>query len=268
MIKLKTAEEIELLREAALIVSKTLGMLASEIKPDVTTLYLDKLAEEFIRDHGAEPGFLGMYDFPNSLCMSPNAQVVHGIPNDTPLENGDIISIDCGSVKNGFYGDHAYTFEVGEVSPEVKKLLQVTKESLYEGIREFRKGNRIGDIGHAIQSYTQQHGYGVVRELVGHGLGRNMHEDPQVPNYGKRGRGKRLKDGLVLAIEPMINMGTHRIRQLPDGWTILTADDKPSAHFEHDVAMVDGKPQLLSTFDYIYKALGIESNEEDEFRKK
>lgn len=267
MIKLKSAEEIELLRESALIVSKTLGMLAPKVKPGVTTLELDKLAEEFIRDHGAEPGFLGMYDFPNSLCMSPNAQVVHGIPNDKPLEEGDIISIDCGALKNGYYGDHAYTFPVGEVSPEVAELLKVTKASLYEGIRQFRKGNRIGDIGFAIQDYTQSRGYGVVRELVGHGVGKKMHEDPQVPNYGKRGRGKKLKEGLVIAIEPMINLGTHNVRQLSDGWSILTADNKPSAHFEHDVAMVDGKPQLLSTFDYIYEALGIKSDEEDEFRK-
>src|SRR5699024_6027666 len=174
---LKTPEEIELLRESALIVSKTLGMLAGEIKPGISTLKLDKLAEEYIRDHGAEPGFLGMYDFPNSLCMSPNAQVVHGIPNDKPLENGDIISIDCGAYKNGFYGDHAYTFEVGEVAADVKKLLKITKESLYLGIREFKLGNRIGDIGYAIQQYTQKHGYGVVRELVGHGIGRRMHQD-------------------------------------------------------------------------------------------
>src|SRR5699024_5534275 len=196
MIKLKSAEEIELLRESALIVSKTLGMLAPKVRPGVTTLELDKLAEEFIRDHGAEPGFLGMYDFPNSLCMSPNAQVVHGIPNDKPLEEGDIISIDCGALKNGYYGDHAYTFPVGEVTLEVAELLKVTKESLYEGIRQFRKGNRIGDIGVAIQDYTQSRGYGVVRELVGHGVGKKMHEDPQVPNYGKRGRGKKLKEGL------------------------------------------------------------------------
>ena len=268
MVKLKSPEEIELLREAALIVSKTLGMLAGEIKPGISTLQLDKLAYDYIKDHGAEPGFLGMYDFPNSLCMSPNAQVVHGIPNDKPLENGDIISIDCGSYINGYYGDHAYTFEVGEVAPEVKDLLRITKESLYEGIRAFKKGNRIGDIGHAIQTYTEKHGYGVVRELVGHGVGQDMHEDPQVPNYGKRGRGKKIKEGMVLAIEPMINLGTKDIIQLPDGWTILTADNKPSAHFEHDVALVDGKPQLLSTFDYIYEALGIKSNEEDEFRKK
>jgi methionyl aminopeptidase len=256
------------MRESALIVSKTLGMLASEVKPGVTTLKLDALAESFIRDHGAEPGFLGLYDFPNTLCMSPNEQVVHGIPNNTPLEEGDIISIDCGALKNGFYGDHAYTFEVGEVSPEVKQLLDVTKKSLYIGIEQFKLGNRVGDVGFAIQQYTESFGYGVVRELVGHGLGKSMHEDPEMPNYGKRGRGKKFMEGQVVAIEPMINMGTHRIIQLNDGWTILTADKKPSAHFEHDVAIVDGKPQLLSTFDYIYEALGITSNEEDPFRKK
>ena len=267
MIKIKTAKEIELMRESALIVSKTLGMIASEIKPGVTTLYLDKLAEEFIRDHGAEPGFLGLYGFPNTLCMSPNAQIVHGIPNDKPLENGDIISVDCGSLKNGFYGDHAYTFEVGEVDEEVKKLLRITKESLYLGIRELKAGNRVGDVGFAIQNYTESFGYGVVRELVGHGLGKKMHEDPEMPNYGRRGKGKKFKNGMVVAIEPMINMGTHRINQLRDGWTILTADGKPSAHFEHDIAIVNGKPELLSTFKYIYDALGIESDEEDEFRQ-
>ena len=268
MIIPKSREERELMRESALIVSKTLGMLAPEIKPGVTTLELDKMAEEFIRDHGAEPGFLGLYDFPNSLCMSPNAQVVHGIPNKTPLKEGDIISIDCGAIKNGFYGDHAYTFEVGEVSPEIKKLLQITKESLYVGIREFKAGNRVGDVGYAIQKYTEDHGYGVVRELVGHGLGRTMHEDPEMPNYGRRGRGKKFIEGMVVAIEPMINMGTKRIKQLPDGWTILTADNKPSAHFEHNVALVDGKPELLSTFKYIYESLKIKSTEEDEFRAK
>ncbi|MEJ1224041.1 type I methionyl aminopeptidase [Sediminicola sp. 1XM1-17] len=268
MIKIKTAEEIELMRESALIVSKTLGVLAGEVKPGVTTLHLDKIAEECIRDHGAIPGFLGLYDFPNTLCMSPNAQVVHGIPNDTPLQEGDIISIDCGALKNDFYGDHAYTFEVGEVSPEIKKLLEVTKESLYVGIREFKYGNRVGDVGYAIQKFTEDHGYGVVRELVGHGLGRKMHEDPEMPNYGKRGRGKKFVNGMVVAIEPMTNMGTHRIKQLKDGWTILTADGLPSAHFEHDVALIDGKPELLSTFKYINEALGIKTNEEDEFRQK
>jgi len=268
MIIPKSREEIELMRESALVVSKTLGMLAPEIKPGVTTLQLDKLAEEFIRDHDAIPGFLGLYDFPNSLCMSPNAQVVHGIPNDTPLKEGDIISIDCGAIKNGFYGDHAYTFEVGEVDPEVKKLLEVTKESLYVGIREFKAGNRVGDVGYAIQKYTEDRGYGVVRELVGHGIGKTMHEDPEMPNYGKRGRGKKFVEGMVVAIEPMINLGTKRIKQLPDGWTILTSDNKPSAHFEHDVALVDGKPELLSTFKYIYESLNIKTKEEDEFRAK
>jgi len=257
MIKYKTREEIEIMRESAQLVSKTLGMLAAEVKPGVTTLHLDTLAEEFIRDHGGEPGFLGLYDFPNTLCMSPNEQVVHGFPTKEPLKEGDIISIDCGVLMNGYYGDHAYTFEVGEVDPEVKKLLEVTKESLYVGIAACQVGNRIGDIGWAIQDHCEKHGYGVVRELVGHGLGKKMHEDPQVPNYGKRGRGKKIQEGLVIAIEPMINMGTFRINQLRDGWSIVTADKKPSAHFEHDVAVVDGKPEILSTFDYIYEALGI-----------
>jgi methionyl aminopeptidase len=266
-IVLKNLEEIELMRESALIVSKTLGVLASEIQPGVTTLQLDAMAESCIRDQGAEPGFLGLYDFPNTLCVSPNAQVVHGIPNETPLEDGDIISIDCGALKNGFYGDHAYTFAVGSIDPSVEKLLRITKESLYKGIDAFRAGKRIGDLGHAIQQHCEKEGYGVVRELVGHGLGTIMHEGPEVPNYGKRGWGKKFQEGMVLAIEPMINQGTHRINQLPDGWTILTADRKPSAHFEHDVALVEGQPELLSTFQYIYDALGIESDEETPFRK-
>jgi len=182
------------------------------------------------------------------------------------LEEGDIISVDCGALKNGFYGDHAYTFAVGEIDPETEKLLRVTKESLYIGIREFRVGNRVGDVGYAIQHYTESHGYGVVRELVGHGIGREMHEDPEMPNYGRRGRGKKFVEGMVVAIEPMINLGTHRIKQYSDGWTIKTADMKPSAHFEHDVALIDGKPELLSTFKYVYEALGITSDEEEEFR--
>ncbi len=268
MIKIKTREEIELMRQSALIVSKTLGEVAKAIKPGVTTLQLDKIAEECIRDQGAVPGFLGLYDFPNTLCMSPNSQVVHGIPNSESLVEGDIISIDCGALKNGFYGDHAYTFPVGEISPEVEKLLKVTKESLYIGIREFKINNRVGDVGYAIQQYCESHGYGVVRELVGHGLGQKMHEDPEMPNYGRRGRGKKFVEGMVVAIEPMINMGTQRIKQHRDGWTITTLDNLPSAHFEHDVALVDGKPELLSTFAYIYDALGIKSNEEDEFRQE
>ncbi len=266
MVVLKSLEEIELMRESALIVSKTLGMLASEIKPGINGLYLDKLAEEFIRDHNAEPGFLGMYDFPNTLNLSPNAQVVHGIPNADVLKEGDILSVDCGALKNGFYGDHAYTFAVGEIAPEVRQLLDITKASLYKGIAEFKLGNRVGDVGFAIQQFCEGHGYGVVRELVGHGLGKKLHEGPEMPNYGKRGRGKKFANGMVVAIEPMINMGTRRIKQLRDGWTILTADRKPSAHFEHNVALVDGSPQLLSTFDYIYEALGIESDEETPFK--
>lgn len=266
MIKTKTREEIELMRESALIVSKTLGEIAKVIKPGVTTLQLDKIAEECIRDQGAIPGFLGLYDFPNTLCMSPNSQVVHGIPNNNHLVEGDIISIDCGALKNGFYGDHAYTFPVGEITPEVEKLLKTTKESLYVGIREFKLNNRVGDVGYAIQHHCEAQGYGVVRELVGHGLGKKMHEAPEMPNYGRRGRGKKFIEGMVVAIEPMINMGTQRIKQHSDGWTITTLDNLPSAHFEHDVALVDGKPELLSTFAYIYEALGITSDEEIEFR--
>ena len=237
MIIPKTREEIELMRESALIVSKTLGEIAKVIKPGVTTLYLDKLAEECIRDHGAVPGFLGLYGFPNTLCVSPNTQVVHGIPNDKPLEEGDIISVDCGALKNGFYGDHAYSFAIGEVAPEVKKLLQVTKESLYIGIREFRVGNRVEDVGNAIQKYCEEHGYGVVRELVGHGIGTKMHEDPEMPNYGKKGRGKMFVEGMVVAIEPMINMGRAETEVLRDHWTVVTRDGLPSVHVEHTLAL-------------------------------
>ena len=267
-LNLKSAEEIELMRESALIVSKTLGMLASEIKPGVTTLKLDKLAESFIRDHGAIPGFLGLYDFPNTLCVSPNSQVVHGIPNNIPLKEGDIISVDCGALKNNFYGDHAYTFSVGEINKETQKLLDVTKASLYEGIRAFKKNNRVGDVGYAIQNYCESFGYGVVRELVGHGIGKIMHEEPAMPNFGKRGRGKKFMDGMVVAIEPMINMGTHKVKHHSDGWTITTKDNLPSAHFEHNIALIDGKPNLLSTFDYIYESLGIINNEENEFKNQ
>lgn len=267
MIIPKTREEIELMRESALLVSKTLGMIATEIKPGVTTLQLDKMAETFIRDHAAIPGFLGLYGCPSTLLTSVNDQVVHGLPTDRPIQEGDIVSVDCGVIKNEFYGDHAYTFEIGDVAPETKKLLQIAKESLYVGIREFKIGNRVEDVGNAIQKYNEAHGYGVVRELVGHGLGRKMHEEPEMPNYGKRGRGKLFVEGMVVAIEPMINMGTRNIKYLKDGWTISTRDGKPSAHFEHDVAIVDGKPELLSTFQYIYNALGITSDEENEFRK-
>jgi len=255
MVKLKTKEEIALMRESAQLVSKTLGMLAAEIKPGISPLKLDSLAEEFIRDHEAIPGFKGLYGFPNTLCTSLNQQVVHGIPNDQPLEDGDIISVDCGALKNGFYGDQAYTFMVGEVGEEIRQLIQVTKECLIKGIEEAKAGNRIGDIGFAIQQHAENHGYGVVRELVGHGIGRKMHEAPEVPNFGKRGRGSKLRNGMTLAIEPMINLGTKYIKQMNDGWTIVTADAKPSAHFEHDVAIVNGQPEILTTFEYIEKVL-------------
>jgi methionyl aminopeptidase len=214
------------------------------------------------------PGFLGLYGCPSTLLTSVNEQVVHGLPTNRPIEEGDVVSVDCGVLKNQFYGDHAYTFEVGEVAAETKKLLSITKESLYIGIREFKTGNRVGDVGHAIQQYTEAQGYGVVRELVGHGLGKKMHEEPEMPNYGKRGKGKLFMEGMVVAIEPMINLGTKNIQHLKDGWTIVTADKKPSAHFEHNVALINGKPELLSTFAYIYQTLGIVSNEEDEFRSK
>lgn len=257
MIKYKTREEIEKIRAAAQVVSKTLGMLAAEVKPGAIPWDLDKKAEEFIRDHGAEPGFLGLYGCPSTLLISRNETVVHGLPIKKPLEEGDVVSIDCGALLNGYYGDHAYTYQVGEVAEETRQLLRVTKECLYRGIEQLRAGNRMGDLSFAIQEHAENHGYGVVRELVGHGIGSTMHEDPQVPNYGKRGRGKKFQEGLVLAIEPMITMGTHRVKQLSDGWTINTVDGKPAAHFEHNVAIVDGKPEVLSTFDYIYEALGV-----------
>ena len=260
MIRYKTPEEIELMRESALIVSKTLGVIAEHIRPGVSTLDLDKVAFEHIKDHGAEPGILGLYNFPNSLCTSVNEEVVHGIPNDRPLQDGDVVSVDCGALKNGFYGDHAWTFEVGDVAPETKKLLKVTRECLDLGIAQVIAGNRMGDVGFAIQQHAEKNGYGVVRELVGHGLGKEMHESPEVPNYGKRGKGAKIKEGLVIAIEPMINMGTKNVLQLSDGWTIITADKKPSAHFEHDVAVVNGKPEVLSTFKYIEEALGVKEN--------
>ncbi len=255
MIYHKSPEEIALMRQSAQLVSKTLGLMAELIEPGITPLDLDKAAETFIRDHGAVPGFKGLYDYPNTIITSVNDQVVHGIPTSRPLREGDIVGLDCGVFMNGYYGDHAYTFTVGEVSPEIEKLLRITKESLYLGIDQMKAGNRIGDISYAIQSYTESFGYGVVRELVGHGLGRKMHESPEVPNYGKRGKGPVIKEGLVIAIEPMINMGTRRVVQKSDGWTIVTADGKPSAHFEHNVALVNGRPDILSTFQFVEDAL-------------
>jgi len=253
MIYYKTEEEIELVRKSSLLVAKTHAEIAGLIKPGITTLALDKIAEEFIRDNGGFPAFKGYGGFPNTLCMSPNEQVVHGIPNDRFLENSEILSVDCGVVMNGYYGDSAFTYEVGEVDVETKKLLKVTKESLYKGIEQAVAGNRIGDIGYAVQQHAESFGYGVVRELVGHGVGKNLHESPEVPNHGRRGKGVMLKEGLVIAIEPMINMGTKCILQHNDGWTITTIDNKPSAHFEHTIVVRKGKAEILSSFDEIEK---------------
>jgi methionyl aminopeptidase len=251
----KTEEEIELIRESSLLVGKTLAEVAKKIKPGVTSLDLDKVAEEFIRDNGAIPGFLGMYDFPNTLCTSANEAVVHGIPNNTPLNDGDIISVDCGVLQNGFYGDVAYTFEVGEVRSEIQKLLNVTKDCLNKAIEQAVVGNRIGDIGFAVQNHAEKNGYGVVRELVGHGLGRDLHEEPQVPNYGRRGNGLQLKDGMVIAIEPMINLGKRQVKEHEDGSTIVTVDGSVSAHFEHNVAIRKGKAEVLSTHKFVEEVL-------------
>jgi len=255
MIYYKTEEEIDLIRNSSLLVAKTHAEIAGLIKPGITTLALDKIAEEFIRDNGGVPAFKGYGGFPNTLCMSPNDQVVHGIPNDRVLEDGEILSVDCGVVMNGYFGDSAFTYEVGEVDAETKQLLKVTKESLYKGIEMAVSGNRIGDIGYAVQKYAESFGYGVVRELVGHGVGKNLHESPEVPNYGRRGRGAKLQEGLVIAIEPMINMGTRKIMQHNDGWTITTIDNKPSAHFEHTIVVRKGKAEILSSFEEIEKKI-------------
>ena len=254
-IRIKTDEEVELIRESSLLVGRTLAEVAALIKPGVTTLQLDAVAEEFIRDNSAEPGFKGYGGFPNTLCASLNEAVVHGIPNDRPLENGDVISLDCGVLKNGFYGDSAYTFEVGEVAPEIQKLLSVTKECLTLAIEQAVTGKRIGDIGAAVQIHAEANGYGVVRELVGHGLGRELHEAPEVPNYGRRGNGPRLVDGMVLAIEPMINLGTREVLTDEDGWTIVTKDRLVSAHFEHDIVVRKGQADVLSSFVEIEKVI-------------
>ncbi len=251
----KTAEDISLMRESARLTSRTLGELARHIRVGVTPLELDKIAHDFICDHGAAPAFLGLYGFPNTLCISKNEQVVHGIPDDCPLQDGDVVSIDCGVKKNDFCGDQAYTFPVGEVNEDVLALMQVTKRALQAGIDAISLAARIGDVGAAIQRIIEPYGYGIVRELVGHGLGRSIHEGPDVPNYGRRGNGLRIKNGLVIAIEPMINLGTANIKQLSDNWTIVSADNKPSVHYEHNVAVVDGQAEVLTTFSYIETVL-------------
>ncbi len=255
MIPIKTNEEIEIQRQSSLLVGKTLAEVAKIIRPGITTAEIDKVAETFIRDHGAVPGFKGYGGFPATLCISPNDTVVHGIPGDQVLIEGDILSVDCGVLMNGFYGDSAYTFTVGEVDEDIRQLLERTKESLYLAIEQAMAGKRIGDIGFAVQNYVEGFGYTVVRDLVGHGVGRNLHEKPEVPNYGRRGSGIKLKSGMVLAIEPMINLGVKEVVQDRDGWTIRTADSKPSAHFEHNVAVRNGKADVLSTFDFIEEVL-------------
>ncbi len=247
----KTESEIRKIRESSLIVSNTLTEVAKAIKPGVSGAQLDKLAEDFIESAGAKPAFKGYRGFPGTLCISVNAQVVHGIPGNYILKEGDIVSVDCGVVKDGFYGDSAYTFAVGVISPDIEHLLKITKESLYKGIEAACGGNRIGDIGEAIQKFVESHNYGVVRELVGHGIGRSLHEAPDVPNYGRRGNGQKLKAGMVICIEPMINMGTKNVKQEADGWTMTTADGKPSAHFEHTIAITDGKALILTSFEKI-----------------
>jgi methionyl aminopeptidase len=255
MLYTKTNEEVELLRESNLLVSRTLGELASLIKPGISTLELDRIAEIFIRDNGAQPAFKGYNGFPKTLCTSVNDEVVHGIPSGYVLKEGDIISIDCGVLMNGYYGDSAYTFAVGEISDEVKKLLEFTRASLEEGVKATIAGNRVGDISFAVQEKAESGGFSVVRELVGHGLGTKLHESPEVPNYGKRGTGPKLMKGMVICIEPMINMGIKDTLQMRDGWTIKTADGRPSAHFEYAVAVDKGKADVLTTYKFIEEVL-------------
>ena len=255
MIYYKTEEEIKLIKDSSLLVAKTHAEIAKYIKPGVTSIFLDKIAEEFINDNGGKPAFKGYNKFPNTLCVSPNEEVVHGIPNDKPIKSGTVLSVDCGVLKNGFYGDSAFTYEVGETKEDFKNLLKVTRDSLYKGIEQAIIGNSIGDIAFAIQSHVENNGYSVVRELVGHGIGRNLHESPEVPNYGKRGKGLKLKSGLVLAIEPMVNYGNKDIFQLSDGWTIKTRDMLPSAHFEHTVLVKNDEAEILSSFDYVDEVL-------------
>jgi methionyl aminopeptidase len=255
MLYFKTDEEVGLLRESNLLVSKTLAEIASIIKPGITTLYLDKIAESFIRDNGATPAFKGYGGFPNTLCTSVNEEVVHGIPSDYKLKEGDIISVDCGVILNGWYGDSAFTFPVGEISEEAKRLLEYTRASLEDGVKEAIAGNRVGDISNAVQTRAESGGYSVVRDLVGHGLGRKLHEQPEVANWGKKGTGPKMEKGLVICIEPMINAGKKETLQMKDGWTIKTADGRPSAHFEYAVAVDKCKADVLTTFEFIDKVL-------------
>lgn len=260
MVYYKTAEEIELIRESCLLVCKTLAQVGTILKPGAKGVDVDRMAEEFIRDHGAEPGFKGYNDFPATLCISRDDAVVHGVPEEKAFVDGEVVSIDCGVYWNGFYGDAAYTFPIGDVDEAVMDLLRITNESLYLAIDNAVVGKRLGDIGAAIQKHITKHGYTIVRDLVGHGLGKDLHEEPQVPNFGKRGRGQKLKDGLVIAIEPMINMGKKDVRQAKDGHTIYTKDGKPSAHFEHTVAVRKGKADILSNHSFIEDAISNNPN--------
>ncbi len=255
MLYLKTDEEVGLLKESNMLVSRTLAEVATHIKPGVTTLYLDRIAEEFIRDHNAVPAFKGYGGFPNTLCTSVNDEVVHGIPSGYELKEGDIISVDCGATLNGWVGDSAFTFAVGEIKEEVRRLLDFTRASLEEGVKAAIAGNRVGDVSFAVQSKAESGGYSVVRELVGHGIGKKMHEPPEVPNFGRKGTGPKMEKGLVICIEPMINLGRKETLQMSDGWTIKTADGKPSAHFEYAVAVSKGKADVLTTFDFIEEVL-------------
>lgn len=260
MISYKSKEEIEIIRQSSLLVGKTLAEVARHIRPGIKTIELDKIAEEYIRDNHAKPAFKGYNGFPSTLCISVNEVVVHGIPGNYELKDGDLVSVDCGTLMNGFYGDSAYTFGVGEVSEEKKLLMQRTKESLYLAIKAARPGNRVGNIGYEVQTYVEGFGYSVVRDLVGHGIGKSLHEKPEVPNYGKRGDGTLLRAGLVICIEPMINFGKRYVTQDKDGWTIRTADNLPSAHYEHQIAITEGDPIILSSFDEIEEVLREKAN--------
>ena len=255
VIQFKTEEEIDLMRAAGQLLARAHGEVATLVREGVTTNELDRRAEEFIRDHGATPSFKGYNNFPYSLCLSPNSVVVHGFATDQPLQNGDILSVDCGVFLNGYHADSAYTYPIGEVAPEIRQLLKETEASLYKGIEQAVSGNRVGDISYAIQNYVAPKGYGVVRELVGHGVGARLHEKPEVPNYGKRGSGPLLQTGMTLAIEPMITLGKKEVVQEKDGWTIRTRDKKPAAHFEHTVVVRKDKAEILTSFEYIEKAL-------------
>lgn len=260
MIFYKTDEEIELIRQSNLIVSGALAVVAAELRPGITGLKIDQIAETYIRDQKAEPGFKGYNGFPASLCISVNNQVVHGIPSNIPFKEGDIVSVDCGVQKNGFFGDSAYSFGLGILSHEHKRLLEVTLESLYLGIEKATVGNRIGDIGYAIQSYVEKNGYSVVRDLIGHGVGRDLHEPPEVPNFGRPGKGTMLQEGLVIAIEPMINLGKKEVRVGEDGWTVITKDLLPSAHFEHSIAVRKGGVDILSDYSIIEEEIKKNKN--------